>query len=119
MTFKQFFLESSNSISIEVLGKPTSGWGMKHANTTIYDVLINNVPTMVEYGESDSYINIKNVEGKSWGNVGNLYQLLNLPDEGTFKNVGDKLIEAIKNWEFKQTLNKDTVKELGGLVDEL
>ena len=85
MNFNQLVLEALNGVDIKVIGIAEEGYGMKHSDSIMYNVDINNVPTMIEYipegsGSDGDWLNIKLINGKSWGNVGNLYRLLNLDD---------------------------------------
>jgi len=55
MNFKQLVLEALSSVSIKVLGEAEEGYGMKHPDSVMYNILINNIPTIVEYLEGGSY----------------------------------------------------------------
>jgi hypothetical protein len=101
LEFKQIVLEALKGLDIKVLGVAEDGWGMKYSDSIMYNVNINNVPTTVEYipggsGIDGDWLNIKLVNGKSWGDAGNLYRLLNLNDDLTLQELTNSLEKAIK-----------------------
>jgi len=51
----------------------------------------------------------------------NVYEMYDVEGNTLMPSSFDmsEYIDAVKKWELKHSLNKDTVKELGGLIDEL
>jgi len=110
-------------MDIKVIGIAKDGWGMRYSDSIIYNVNINNVPTLVEFlpggsGDSD-WLSIRLINGKSWGNAGNLYKLLHLDDNLPLQELTLSIEKAIKDFEFKKTLNPSTAKTFEELIDEL
>ena len=124
MNFKQYFTEAEADERLEVLRRatpedftpedlserpefvkqlllPGRSWVIKVINSTYPDG-----EEFVFYGDStyESDIEYFNKEAGTYGGMG----------------VADyKDQEAIKKWEFKHSLNKDTISALGELIDEL
>jgi len=121
LEFKQIVLEALNDLDIEVIGVAKEGWGMKESGSIIYDVNINNVPTTVEFlpggsGDED-WLNIRLINGKSWGNAGNLYKLLHLDDNLPLQELTLSIERAIKHYNLTKGLKKSAKEAWSNILE--
>jgi hypothetical protein len=121
LEFKQIVLEALNDLDIEVIGVAESNWGIKESGSIIYDVNINNVPTTVEFlpggsGDSD-WLNIRLINGKSWGNAGNLYKLLHLNDNLHLQDLTLSIERAIKHYNLTKGLKKGAKEAWSNILE--
>jgi len=131
MNFKQFFYEEHDPFTPYVRYMTEDELikiGMKLEKLKdrypdrLADMLDFNKGWYVDFGFGvKEYIIPFNTSWKGVDHLGYAFEM-NPPlysNIGIIKRGNGQVCKAVEQFEFKQSLNKDTVKELGGLIDEL
>jgi hypothetical protein len=124
MNFKQYYLKESTSTSFNVLRRAT-----KEDLKKVYD--FGYTWSTEEHVDKAYIVDIKKDEELTPGiklvvefkekNPLERYTVYDYNDRLGYVKFINKgpLVDAIKNWEFKQTLNPSTAKQFNELIDEL
>jgi len=106
-------------IPITVLGVREKHYKpFEYPRTRFYDVLIDNSPHIVEDGIAPNGQYYTNLIGV--GSCQEVYEpIFKKYNLNLYKEVDAELREAIKQWNFKQSLTPSTAKTFSDIIDEL